>query len=108
MSVDMYSVPDAFLRTQKSPMASPVWNLVLVPSITGVRVVGLPPGCAGAWKPLAVARTVRGVPSAAELLFLAFLSMSASSVQPPQIERTAPRKRAMKECLLIYLMIVRL
>ena len=60
MSVDMYSVPDAFLRTQKSPMASPVWNLVLVPSITGVRVVGLPPGCAGAWKPLAVARTVRG------------------------------------------------
>jgi hypothetical protein len=32
--------------------------------------------------------------------------MSASSVQPPQIERTAPRKRAMKECLLIYLMIV--
>lgn len=69
---------------------------------------GAASGCAGAWKPLAVARTVRGVPSAAELLFLAFLSMSASSVQPPQIERTAPRKRAMKECLLIYLMIVRL
>lgn len=91
----MYSVPDAFLRTQKSPDGVAVWNLVLVPSITGVRVVGLPPGCAGAWKPLAVARTVRGVPSAAELLFLAFLSMSASSVQPPQIERHGTRGRGL-------------
>ena len=105
MSVDMYSVPDAFLRTQKSPMASPVWNLVLVASITGVRVAGLPPGCAGAWKPLAVARTVRGVPSAGRLLFPA-ISGSISFVQPEKANSATKKMRLIKGCLIIFLIII--
>lgn len=79
---------------------------MLVPSTPG-SVVGLPPAvpvldatCRGAD---GEGRAVGG-----RVAVSGVLSMSASSVQPPQIERTAPRKRAMKECLLIYLMIVRL